>query len=70
MIWSPCSVTCGEGVKTRARTCGNPAPSNGGKSCVGDIYDTQSCNNSICGGKKLVGEQKCNIITPESKFCH
>ncbi|XP_078334060.1 properdin-like [Crassostrea virginica] len=50
MIWSPCSVTCGEGVKTRARTCGNPAPSNGGKSCVGDIYDTQSCNNSICGG--------------------
>ena len=50
MRWSPCSVTCGDGSKTRARMCDNPAPSNGGKSCSGNAYDMQQCSETICPG--------------------
>lgn len=28
--WSACSQTCGTAVKSRRRTCGNPAPAHGG----------------------------------------
>ncbi|XP_078333125.1 SCO-spondin-like isoform X2 [Crassostrea virginica] len=48
MRWSPCSVTCGDGSKTRARMCDNPAPSNGGKICSGNAYDMQQCSETIC----------------------
>ena len=50
MRWSPCSVTCGDGSKTRARMCDNPAPSNGGKICSGNAYDMQQCSETICPG--------------------
>ncbi|XP_037905898.1 semaphorin-5B [Hermetia illucens] len=33
--WSSCSQTCGMAVKTRRRTCGNPKPAHGGRTCVG-----------------------------------
>ncbi|XP_076458521.1 netrin receptor UNC5C-like [Babylonia areolata] len=33
--WSHCSVTCGEGKKSRTRICDHPAPLNGGKACAG-----------------------------------
>ncbi|KAI5706234.1 hypothetical protein M8J75_006147, partial [Diaphorina citri] len=37
--WSACSQSCGVAIKTRKRTCGNPAPAHGGRVCVG--VDTQ-----------------------------
>ncbi|XP_066996940.2 semaphorin 5c [Anabrus simplex] len=44
--WSACSQTCGVAVKTRRRTCGNPAPAHGGRVCVGqdrsEIYCTSN----------------------------
>ncbi|XP_046585289.1 coadhesin-like, partial [Haliotis rubra] len=48
----PCSLSCGGGTKTRheARTCTNPAPSNGGATCSGSpTRDTVvSCNTAVC----------------------
>ncbi|XP_067939915.1 coadhesin-like [Watersipora subatra] len=49
--WSPyttCSRSCGGGVQNRKRRCNNPAPSNGGRSCVGPARDVILCNNKDC----------------------
>ncbi|XP_053573209.1 A disintegrin and metalloproteinase with thrombospondin motifs 2-like [Bombina bombina] len=43
-----CSRTCGTGVKYRTRSCDNPHPSNGGRSCVGPSYELQLCNTEEC----------------------
>ncbi|XP_071102012.1 coadhesin-like [Haliotis cracherodii] len=47
-----CSLTCGGGQQSlsRARTCTNPSPANGGSTCPGSSSDTQrqSCNTSPC----------------------
>ena len=51
--WSPfgdCSKTCGDGIKTRHRTCTNPAPKNGGDDCTGPSSDKMSCNERGCLG--------------------
>ena len=52
--WTECSATCGGGVKTRSRTCTNPAPENGGADCVGDSVKTEECNSESCFGKLLL----------------
>ncbi|KAG8579259.1 hypothetical protein GDO81_010779 [Engystomops pustulosus] len=43
-----CSRTCGTGVRYRTRSCDNPHPSNGGRSCVGLSYELQLCNTEEC----------------------
>merc|ERR1712127_495262 len=40
-----CSVTCGDGVATKA--CDNPAPAGNGSPCVGDA-PTEACNTAAC----------------------
>ena len=54
---SECTVTCGGGVKTFARTCTNPPPSNGGKDCseLGPSEKTESCNTQEC--REYLSEQ-------------
>lgn len=41
--YGPCSVTCGEGVKTRRRTCSNPPPNKGGKPCTDPAEEYTQC---------------------------
>ncbi|XP_075161037.1 semaphorin 5c [Haematobia irritans] len=41
--WSACSQTCGIAVKTRRRTCSNPKPAFGGRTCVGSERDEIYC---------------------------
>ena len=49
--WSECSQKCGPGFMTAARTCTNPAPSAGGKSCEGAAEQKQPC----------VGNPECRL---------
>lgn len=44
-----CSRTCGTGVRYRTRSCNNPHPANGGRSCVGPSYQLELCNTENCG---------------------
>ena len=48
--WSPCSP-CGHSVKTRTRTCTDPAPAFGGSQCTGPSSMTQLCPTNNCKGK-------------------
>lgn len=41
--WSACSATCGQAVKTKSRTCTNPAPAHGGRVCVGQDHYEAFC---------------------------
>ncbi|XP_063687572.1 uncharacterized protein LOC134820861 isoform X3 [Bolinopsis microptera] len=46
--WSDCSVTCGDGVRTRTKTCDNPAPAAGGNYCEGQGSETKTCSGPVC----------------------
>lgn len=46
--WDTCTLTCGGGVQIRKRLCNDPEPKHGGKECVGDAKDIQTCNNKSC----------------------
>ncbi|XP_060573409.1 cerebellin-2-like [Ruditapes philippinarum] len=41
-------MTCGDGLKSRSRTCTNPSPSPLGKYCDGDSVEDVSCTNVGC----------------------
>ena len=49
--WSvakPCSVSCGSGIEILTRTCTNPAPQHGGKSCPREAQKQQACSKNPC----------------------
>ncbi|WAR29970.1 CADN-like protein, partial [Mya arenaria] len=46
--WSTCSVSCDLGTITRTRSCSQPAPSIGGRACIGDTTETHECTNGPC----------------------
>ncbi|XP_052704188.1 uncharacterized protein LOC128180261 [Crassostrea angulata] len=46
--WGTCSVSCGGGKRSRARSCSNPTPANGGKECIGALSDLGDCNPQLC----------------------
>jgi len=48
--WGLCSVTCGDGSMSRARTCDNPSPAHGGNDCVGSNQQTTMCSSDQCPG--------------------
>lgn len=46
--WGRCSVSCGAGVRHRARTCNNPPPAHGGARCRGESKEVSYCESSSC----------------------
>ncbi|WAR08197.1 HMCN1-like protein [Mya arenaria] len=46
--WGQCDVTCGNGTRSRVRTCDNPAPAHGGNVCPGDRDQTITCIVNQC----------------------
>ena len=57
--WDQCSVTWGQGITTRTRTCTNPAPSDSGRSCIGSNKDNHSCEIQDCPGIMYVNYSGC-----------
>ena len=49
--YSSCSSTCGDGTKTRTRSCTNPTPFGGGSTCLGSNTQTIACNLVDCPGE-------------------
>ena len=50
--WTSCTKPCGIGSQERARSCTNPRPQHGGKSCSESAKLERSCNQQPCPGKK------------------
>ena len=59
--WSSCSVSCGNGQRSRSRSCTNPAPLHGGRVCIGDKTDAQSCTVKQCPSTSLY--YNVNLLT-------
>ena len=47
--WSECSTETWAGVRSRSRTCTNPLPRSGGRTCVGDSMQYEPCSLEIQG---------------------
>ncbi|MEE6496324.1 hypothetical protein FKM82_002300 [Ascaphus truei] len=46
--WTSCSLSCGGGLRQRARECSNPAPKHGGHRCEGNKIENEVCNSDLC----------------------
>uniref|UniRef100_A0AAY4DII0 A disintegrin and metalloproteinase with thrombospondin motifs 6 n=1 Tax=Denticeps clupeoides TaxID=299321 RepID=A0AAY4DII0_9TELE len=59
-LWGECSRTCGGGVSSSMRLCDSPAPSGGGKHCLGERKRYRSCNTDPCpAGSRDFREKQC-----------
>uniref|UniRef100_A0A8C9R6U4 Hemicentin-1 n=1 Tax=Scleropages formosus TaxID=113540 RepID=A0A8C9R6U4_SCLFO len=46
--WEECSSTCGQGNRTRVRTCSNPPAQHGGRPCEGKAVEAIVCSIRPC----------------------
>ncbi|XP_063057327.1 hemicentin-1 isoform X2 [Engraulis encrasicolus] len=46
--WGSCSRSCNGGQMRRHRSCDNPRPVNGGRTCAGSDTQTQRCGTTSC----------------------
>lgn len=53
-LWEECSRSCGQGNRTRSRTCSNPLAQHGGKPCEGSALESVMCNLRPCPGKRRI----------------
>ena len=47
--WSPCSKSCGEGSRSRARSCNKNHMCHDGSECGGDTTQTENCQDNTLG---------------------
>ncbi|XP_072707738.1 SCO-spondin-like [Ciconia boyciana] len=74
--WSPCDAECGGGVRSRARSCSDPPPKNGGQPCRGAPLQSQPCGLQPCGDPpacappmELVGDCEGRGVPPCPPTC-
>ena len=62
--WSPCSSSCGEGTRMRARPCSNP-----NEQCPGDSTEAESCmvSEECPGNCQVVQYVKCILPSISNK---
>ena len=70
--YTECSVTCGQGVKYRRRTCTQPKPQYNGKSCrkLGPSIDSRTCDAGPCPQKHEHKEKTIKKIIEKVKDSH
>ncbi|XP_070553598.1 uncharacterized protein [Ptychodera flava] len=59
--WTACTVTCGEGIKSRYRLCDSPTPANGGSDCEG-----HSVENTRCRAAKECAHEVTTVMSTHS----
>ncbi|XP_022801157.1 uncharacterized protein LOC111338874 [Stylophora pistillata] len=79
--WSGCgSGLCGGNKKVRTRSCTNPHPTGGGKSCPGNSFEEGTCPtdggwgawggwsacSKTCGGAMVTRVRECNNPSPKN----
>eukprot|EP00112_Aurelia_sp_Birch-Aquarium-sp1_P005424 Seg1616.5 transcript_id=Seg1616.5/GoldUCD/mRNA.D3Y31 product="MAM and LDL-receptor class A domain-containing protein 2" protein_id=Seg1616.5/GoldUCD/D3Y31 len=64
--WSNCSSKCETGLRTRSRTCTNPAPLGGGRQCHGQSSVTAQCWSGFCNPTP----DDCDFENYLKRFCH
>ncbi|GCC16381.1 hypothetical protein chiPu_0021853, partial [Chiloscyllium punctatum] len=47
-LWSDCSRSCGDGVRSRSRLCDRPPPQGDGDFCEGPSSGTEPCHREHC----------------------
>ncbi|XP_040926337.1 hemicentin-1 isoform X2 [Betta splendens] len=47
-LWEECSRSCGQGNRTRTRTCSNPPAQHGGRPCEGKAVEAVMCSVRPC----------------------
>ena len=50
--WGRCSKPCGGGIRNKTRSCTNPTPQHGGRTCVdqglGSNIESETCYTNFC----------------------
>ncbi|XP_025113419.1 uncharacterized protein LOC112575657 [Pomacea canaliculata] len=60
--WSPCSRSCGGGVRVKTRRCNNPKPRLGGKPCQGLKIMAELCNMQPCSiSQEIYRNEQCAL---------
>ncbi|KAI8516971.1 hypothetical protein Bbelb_055520 [Branchiostoma belcheri] len=61
--WSNCSVTCGNGERTRRRTCDHPRPQHGGANCTGNASQSQACGqDQACYVPSVTSDARPDLV--------
>ncbi|KAJ7396302.1 Complement component C7 [Pitangus sulphuratus] len=63
--WSPCSG----GRKLRSRTCNNPSPRGGGKTCIGEQSESRPCEDEELQHLRLIEPHCFDLSRTPTEFC-